>query len=111
MVLDDGGDLTAMLHEHYPEMLERIHGITEETTTGVHRLYEMLANNELKVPAINVNDAVTKSKNDNKYGCRHSLNDCDQTWPRPSAGGKTRPGHRLWRRRQRLGPVACARKA
>ena len=75
MVLDDGGDLTAMLHEQYPEMLERIHGITEETTTGVHRLYDMLANGELKVPAINVNDAVTKSKNDNKYGCRHSLND------------------------------------
>src|SRR6056300_241522 len=75
MVLDDGGDLTGMLHDKYPEMLERIHGITEETTTGVHRLYEMIANGELKVPAINVNDAVTKSKNDNKYGCRHSLND------------------------------------
>jgi len=75
MVLDDGGDLTAMLHEQYPAMLEKIHGITEETTTGVHRLYEMLADGELKVPAINVNDAVTKSKNDNKYGCRHSLND------------------------------------
>ena len=75
MILDDGGDLTAMVHEKYPEMLENIHGITEETTTGVHRLYEMLANGELKVPAINVNDAVTKSKNDNKYGCRHSLND------------------------------------
>jgi adenosylhomocysteinase len=56
-------------------MLERIHGITEETTTGVHRLYEMLEEGSLKVPAINVNDAVTKSKNDNKYGCRHSLND------------------------------------
>lgn len=75
MILDDGGDLTAMLHEKYPEMLERIHGITEETTTGVHRLYEMLEEGSLKVPAINVNDAVTKSKNDNKYGCRHSLND------------------------------------
>ena len=75
MVLDDGGDLTSMLHQQYPEMLERIHGITEETTTGVHRLYDMLASGELKVPAINVNDAVTKSKNDNKYGCRHSLND------------------------------------
>ena len=75
MILDDGGDLTAMLHEQYPEMLDRIHGITEETTTGVHRLYDMLASGELKVPAINVNDAVTKSKNDNKYGCRHSLND------------------------------------
>ncbi|MFN2329212.1 MAG: adenosylhomocysteinase [Chromatocurvus sp.] len=75
MVLDDGGDLTAMLHEKYPQMLERIHGITEETTTGVHRLYEMLEAGTLKVPAINVNDSVTKAKNDNKYGCRHSLND------------------------------------
>ncbi|MCS5592107.1 MAG: adenosylhomocysteinase [Gammaproteobacteria bacterium] len=75
MVLDDGGDLTQMLHEKYPEMLNDIHGISEETTTGVHRLIEMIADNELKVPAVNVNDAVTKSKNDNKYGCRHSLND------------------------------------
>ena len=75
MVLDDGGDLTLILHEKYPEMLDKIHGITEETTTGVHRLQEMLEKGELKVPAINVNDAVTKSKNDNKYGCRHSLND------------------------------------
>ena len=75
MVLDDGGDLTAMLHDKYPQVLENIHGITEETTTGVHRLYDMLEKGELKVPAINVNDSVTKSKNDNKYGCRHSLND------------------------------------
>jgi adenosylhomocysteinase len=75
MILDDGGDLTEMVHSKYPEMLEKIHGITEETTTGVHRLYEMMAAGELKVPAINVNDSVTKSKNDNKYGCRHSLND------------------------------------
>jgi adenosylhomocysteinase len=75
MVLDDGGDLTQMLHEKYPQMLNDIHGISEETTTGVHRLIEMIADGELKVPAINVNDAVTKSKNDNKYGCRHSLND------------------------------------
>ena len=75
MVIDDGGDLTQMLHEKYPEMLDSIHGISEETTTGVHRLLEMIDNGELKVPAINVNDAVTKSKNDNKYGCRHSLND------------------------------------
>ena len=75
MVLDDGGDLTLMLHEKYPAMLDRIHGITEETTTGVHRLQEMLKNGTLKVPAINVNDSITKSKNDNKYGCRHSLND------------------------------------
>ena len=75
MILDDGGDLTAMVHEKYPEMLENIHGITEETTTGVHRLLEMVEEGSLKVPAINVNDSVTKSKNDNKYGCRHSLND------------------------------------
>ena len=75
MVLDDGGDLTAMLHEKYPAMLDKIHGITEETTTGVHRLQEMLEEGTLKVPAVNVNDSVTKSKNDNKYGCRHSLND------------------------------------
>jgi len=75
MILDDGGDLTTMVHNKYPEMLERIHGISEETTTGVHRLKEMLEKNSLKVPAINVNDSVTKAKNDNKYGCRHSLND------------------------------------
>ncbi|HIF75947.1 MAG TPA: adenosylhomocysteinase [Porticoccaceae bacterium] len=75
MILDDGGDLTAMVHDKYPQMLENIHGITEETTTGVHRLIEMLEEGSLKVPAINVNDSVTKSKNDNKYGCRHSLND------------------------------------
>ena len=75
MILDDGGDLTAMVHEKYPQMLDSIHGITEETTTGVHRLVEMVGTGELKVPAINVNDSVTKSKNDNKYGCRHSLND------------------------------------
>ncbi len=75
IILDDGGDLTALIHNKYPQMLDSIHGISEETTTGVHRLLEMLANGTLKVPAINVNDAVTKSKNDNKYGCRHSLND------------------------------------
>ena len=75
MILDDGGDLTHMVHSKFPEMLESIHGISEETTTGVHRLKAMLEKNELKVPAINVNDSVTKSKNDNKYGCRHSLND------------------------------------
>ncbi|MFL2753743.1 MAG: adenosylhomocysteinase [Gammaproteobacteria bacterium] len=75
MILDDGGDLTSMVHEKFPDMLSNIHGISEETTTGVHRLWEMLKHNELKVPAINVNDSVTKSKNDNKYGCRHSLND------------------------------------
>jgi adenosylhomocysteinase len=75
MILDDGGDVTQIVHEKYPHMLDKIHGISEETTTGVHRLVEMLKKGTLKVPAINVNDAVTKSKNDNKYGCRHSLND------------------------------------
>ncbi len=75
MILDDGGDLTHMVHTRFAEMLETIHGISEETTTGVHRLKTMLEKGELKVPAINVNDSVTKAKNDNKYGCRHSLND------------------------------------
>ena len=75
LILDDGGDLTALVHNDYPELLANIHGISEETTTGVHRLIDMLNKGTLKVPAINVNDAVTKSKNDNKYGCRHSLND------------------------------------
>ena len=75
LLLDDGGDLTQIIHDKYPQMLDSIHGISEETTTGVHRLLEMLRDGELKVPAINVNDSVTKSKNDNKYGCRHSLND------------------------------------
>ena len=64
-----------MVHSKYPQLLAQIHGISEETTTGVHRLLDMMAKGELKVPAINVNDAVTKAKNDNKYGCRHSLND------------------------------------
>jgi adenosylhomocysteinase len=75
LLLDDGGDLTQIIHEKYPRLLDGIHGISEETTTGVHRLYDMLKTGALKVPAINVNDAVTKSKNDNRYGCRHSLND------------------------------------
>jgi len=75
IILDDGGDLTYLCHTKYPQMLDSIHGISEETTTGVHRLQEMLEKGELKVPAINVNDSVTKSKNDNKYGCRHSLSD------------------------------------
>ena len=75
LILDDGGDLTALIHNDYAQLLDNMHGISEETTTGVHRLIEMLNKGTLKVPAINVNDAVTKSKNDNKYGCRHSLND------------------------------------
>ncbi len=75
MILDDGGDLTVKVHNEYPQMLNKIHGISEETTTGVKRLKEMLVKGELKVPAINVNDSITKSKNDNKYGCRHGLDD------------------------------------
>ncbi|MCC6492620.1 MAG: adenosylhomocysteinase [Pirellulales bacterium] len=75
LILDDGGDLTAMVHNKYPELLEGIRGLSEETTTGVHRLYQMHASGELKVPAINVNDSVTKSKFDNLYGCRESLAD------------------------------------
>jgi adenosylhomocysteinase len=75
MVLDDGGDATKVLHDKYPEMLKDVRGISEETTTGVHRLYEMMKAGKLKVPAINVNDSVTKSKFDNLYGCRESLVD------------------------------------
>ncbi|HEX4147288.1 MAG TPA: adenosylhomocysteinase [Pirellulales bacterium] len=75
MILDDGGDLTKMVHDRFPELLANIRGISEETTTGVHRLYQMHAKGELKVPAINVNDSVTKSKFDNLYGCRESLAD------------------------------------
>ena len=75
LILDDGGDLTAMVHDRFPEMLEDIRGLSEETTTGVHRLYQMHERGELKVPAINVNDSVTKSKFDNLYGCRESLAD------------------------------------
>lgn len=75
LVLDDGGDLTLMLHEKYPDILKNIKGISEETTTGVHRLYEMFKAGTLKAPAINVNDSVTKSKFDNLYGCRESLID------------------------------------
>ncbi len=75
MILDDGGDLTQIMHDKYPEMLKDVKGISEETTTGVHRLYEMAKKGTLKVPAFNVNDSVTKSKFDNLYGCRESLVD------------------------------------
>ncbi|KAF7711347.1 adenosylhomocysteinase [Silurus meridionalis] len=75
MILDDGGDLTNLVHQKYPKLLEGIKGLSEETTTGVHNLYKMLKKGELKVPAINVNDSVTKSKFDNLYGCRESLID------------------------------------
>ncbi|KAM9991406.1 hypothetical protein ACTFIZ_004809 [Dictyostelium cf. discoideum] len=75
MILDDGGDLTNLVHEKYPQFLAGIKGISEETTTGVHNLYKMFKEGKLKVPAINVNDSVTKSKFDNLYGCRESLID------------------------------------
>ncbi|ORZ26031.1 adenosylhomocysteinase [Absidia repens] len=75
MILDDGGDLTNIVHEEYPELLAGIKGLSEETTTGVHNLYKMMKNGTLKLPSINVNDSVTKSKFDNLYGCRESLVD------------------------------------
>ncbi len=75
LILDDGGDLTNMVFDKYPELIAAIKGLSEETTTGVHRLYERMKNGTLHIPAINVNDSVTKSKFDNKYGCRESLVD------------------------------------
>ncbi|HSW99798.1 MAG TPA: adenosylhomocysteinase [Patescibacteria group bacterium] len=75
LILDDGGDLTGLIHEKYPELLGDIKGVSEETTTGVHHLYQMVEKGTLRLPAINVNDSVTKSKFDNKYGCRESLVD------------------------------------
>lgn len=75
MILDDGGDLTRLVHEKYPNLMDAVKGITEETTTGVHNLYKMHSAGQLKSPAINVNDSVTKSKFDNLYGCRESLLD------------------------------------
>ena len=75
MILDDGGDLTNLVLDHYPELVEGIRGLSEETTTGVHRLYERMKNGKLPLPAINVNDSVTKSKFDNKYGCKESAVD------------------------------------
>ncbi|HTH71750.1 MAG TPA: adenosylhomocysteinase [Candidatus Pristimantibacillus sp.] len=75
LLLDDGGDLTKLVHEKHPELIDAIKGVSEETTTGVHHLYQMLSKGTLRIPAINVNDSVTKSKFDNKYGCRESLAD------------------------------------
>jgi adenosylhomocysteinase len=75
LILDDGGDLTALIHSKYPEQLKDCYGVSEETTTGVHHLYKMLKASKLLVPAVNVNDSVTKSKFDNLYGCRESLVD------------------------------------
>jgi adenosylhomocysteinase len=89
LLLDDGGDLTAVVHDKYSHLLKNIKGLTEETTTGVHRLYEMAAKGTLKVPAINVNDSVTKSKFDNLYGCRESLVDALKRATDVMIAGKT----------------------
>ena len=75
MILDDGGDLTNMVLDHFPELVQDIKGLSEETTTGVHRLYERVKNNTLPIPTFNINDSVTKSKFDNKYGCKESAVD------------------------------------
>lgn len=89
MILDDGGDLTNLVHDHYPELLPGIKGLSEETTTGVHNLYKMFKQGKLKVPAINVNDSVTKSKFDNLYGCRESLTDGIKRATHVMLAGKT----------------------
>jgi len=89
MILDDGGDLTNLVHEQYPELLAGIKGLSEETTTGVHNLYKMHKAGKLKVPAINVNDSVTKSKFDNLYGCRESLTDGIKRATHVMLAGKT----------------------
>ncbi|MEB3223828.1 MAG: adenosylhomocysteinase [Candidatus Sericytochromatia bacterium] len=88
LILDDGGDLTQVVHQQHPELLADVKGLSEETTTGVHRLYQMMERNELKVPAINVNDSVTKSKFDNLYGCRESLADGIKRATDAMVGGK-----------------------
>ncbi len=89
MLLDDGGDLTEVIHKQYPELMKDIYGVSEETTTGVHRLYEMSRKGELGMPAFNVNDSVTKSKFDNLYGCRESLVDSIKRATDVMIAGKT----------------------
>lgn len=89
LILDDGGDLTQIIHDEFPELLADVKGLSEETTTGVHRLYEMMKDGSLKVPAINVNDSVTKSKFDNLYGCRESLLDGIKRATDAMVAGKT----------------------
>ena len=103
ILLDDGGDLTQLCHEKYPEILDNCVGVSEETTTGVLRLYEMAKNGSLKIPAINVNDSVTKSKFDNLYGCRESLVDGVKRATDVMVAVQSRRRLRLWRCRQRLG--------
>ena len=102
LILDDGGDLTKILHEKYSDSLNNIKGLSEETTTGVHRLIEMEKNGTLKVPAINVNDSVTKSKFDNKYGCRESLVDGIRRATDVMMAGKSCSRSWLWRCWKRL---------
>src|SRR4030065_1007547 len=99
MIMDDGGDLTNMVLDKYPELVSGLKGISEETTTGVHRLYERMKNGKLPVPAINVNDSVTKSKFDNKYGCRESLVDALRRATDLLMAGKLAGGGRLRRGR------------
>ncbi|MBT5076421.1 MAG: adenosylhomocysteinase, partial [Rhodospirillales bacterium] len=89
MILDDGGDLTKLMHDKYPKLMDDVKGISEETTTGVLRLFEMQTRAELMCPAINVNDSVTKSKFDNLYGCRESLIDGIKRATDVMLGGKT----------------------
>ena len=110
MILDDGGDLTQVMHEKFPGLLDGVKGISEETTTGVHRLYEMAKEGSLKVPAINVNDSVTKSKFDNVYGCRESLVDGIRRATDVMMAGKIAVVAGLWRCRQRLGGVLTQRR-
>jgi adenosylhomocysteinase len=98
MILDDGGDLTNMVLDNYPEMVSGIKGLSEETTTGVLRLYERIKKGTLPMPAINVNDSVTKSKFDNKYGCKESLVDAIRRATDVMMGRKSSSGSRLRRR-------------
>ena len=106
MMLDDGGDLTKVVHEKHPELLAGIKGLSEETTTGVHRLCEMAQAGTLKVPAINVNDSVTKSKFDNLYGCKESLVDAIRRGTDVMMAGKVAVVAGLRRCRQGLRRVA-----
>ncbi len=97
MILDDGGDLTNMVFDRYPELVDGINGLSEETTTGVHRLYDRMKEGTLPMPAINVNDSVTKSKFDNKYGCRESAVDAIRRATDIMLAGKRIVGLWLWR--------------
>ena len=108
MILDDGGDLTNMVHDKYPELLGEIRGLSEETTTGVHRLYQRLQQGTLKVPAFNVNDSVTKSKFDNLYGCRESLADGNTALDYEPESGVARDYHEIASWLRHLSPARAA---